>query len=108
MTRQLIIILILSVVVLSCQKQVDHSKTIIAEFPNEVGNHWRYILTQGPGFTDTVDMDIVGTRILPSGQVSKIWVTKYLTYFPSSDTSFVVFENSVANIYKQSGYNPLQ
>lgn len=105
MKKQLIITLISFTIISSCQKQFDDVITKVddvitfSEFPNEVGNHWRYEYKPDSGPTGYIDVDIIGTTPLPGGLLAKIWAYKILTY---SDTNFVIFDGQTATIYRRS------
>lgn len=92
-------------IISSCKKKVDDlvkqvdNVITFSEFPNEVGNHWRYDYKPFNGPTGFIDVDIIGTSSLPGGQAAKIWVYKTLNY---TDTNFVVFDGQTATIYRRS------
>lgn len=101
MRRLLVIGLIAMTIISSCQKQVDSPANVISEFPNEVGNHWRYLYTRAVNQQDTIDVDIVGTHVLPNGQAAKVWAYKFqFSNYPiTRDTSYVVADSQVVKIY---------
>ena len=76
---------------------------IISEFPNEIGNHWRYLYTWGTAIIrhDTIDVDIVGTRTITGGQTAKVWAYRYKfnNYPMVQDTSYVVVDSQLVKIY---------
>jgi len=96
----LIVILVSAAVISSCRKGNNPPENIISEFPNEVGNHWHYLYTTTQ--SNTIDVDIVGTRILPGGQTAKVWAYKYnFSIYPMrTDTSYVVVDSQLVKIYK--------
>ena len=99
MRKQLIIILISVAAISSCRNENNPPANIISEFPNEVGNHWRYEYKPFSGSTSYIEVDIIGTTSLPSGHLAKIWVYKILNY---SDTNFVAFDGQTATIYRRN------
>ena len=80
------------IVFTSCRK---HNLIVTsAAFPNEIGNHWRYEYNSTPA--SFIDVDIVGSRLLPDGQLANTWVYKYAGY---TDTNYVVSDEFLARIY---------
>jgi hypothetical protein len=90
------VFLILLFLVAACKKKQEPPSALLPDFPNEIGDHWRYRYNPGSGPFIYIDVDIVGTRIMPDGQSAKIWLYKYLSY---TDTTFVVSDGQVAKIY---------
>jgi hypothetical protein len=85
----LFFILFSSVAFLSCKKQKSTTTLNPGSeyFPNTVGDYWKYKYVDSSVNTSSyVDINIIGTKVLPGGQNAKIW-----TYtFPSHvDTNFV-------------------
>jgi hypothetical protein len=97
------IILISVVLVSSCKKENNPPANIISEFPNEVGDHWRYLYTWGIATVhlDTIDVDIVGTRTITGGQTAKVWAYKYKfnNYPMVHDTGYVIVDSQLVKIY---------
>jgi hypothetical protein len=97
------IILISLVLVSSCKKEDNPPENIISEFPNEVGDHWRYLCTWGIATVhlDTIDVDVVGIRTITGGQTAKVWAYKYKfnNYPMSNDTSYVVIDSQLVKVY---------
>lgn len=97
------VILIVIAAISSCTKENHPPANIISEFPNEIGNHWRYLYTWGFAIIqrDTIDVEIVGTRAMPNGQTAKVWAYKYSynNYPIRYDTNFVVVDSQVVKIY---------
>jgi len=86
----------------SCRIENNPVANIISEFPNEIGNHWRYLYTWGVVniHLDTIDVDIVGTRTITGGQVAKVWAYKYKSNTSIvHDTSYVVVDSQLVKIY---------
>jgi hypothetical protein len=102
----LVIILISMAAIPSCRKDNNSPANIISEFPNEIGNHWRYLYTWNTAIVqkDTIDVDIVGTRLLPSGQIAKVWAYKVQsnTYTVLNDTNYVVTDSQQVKVYLRS------
>jgi hypothetical protein len=102
----LVITLIFTAAISSCKKENNPTENIISEFPNEIGNHWRYLYTWNTANVqrDTIDVDIVGTRLMPSGQTAKVWAYKVQsnTYPVLSDTNYVVIDSQLVKIYLKS------
>ncbi len=96
----IIIILISSATISSCRKENNTPQHIISDFPNEVGDHWHYLYTTTQ--PNNIDVDIVGTRIMPGGKTAKVWAYKYnFSNYPMvTDTSFVVVDSQLVKIYK--------
>jgi hypothetical protein len=103
MRKQAIFIILISLVAIySCRNENIPPANIISEFPNEIGDHWRYLYTWGIATVhlDTIDVDIVGTRTITGGQAAKVWEYKYK--FNNStvrDTSYVVVDSQLVKIY---------
>jgi len=97
------IILVFIAVISSCKKENNPSQNIISEFPNEIGNHWRYLYTWGFAIIrhDTIDVDIVGTRTITGGQTAKVWAYKYnFNNYPMvRDTNYVVVDSQLVKVY---------
>jgi hypothetical protein len=107
MRKKLVIIFLISMAAFfSCKKENNSPDNIISEFPNEIGNHWRYLYTWNSVNVqrDTIDVDITGTRILPSGQLAKVWAYKfkYNNYPMANDTSYVVVDSQLVKVYLHS------
>ena len=108
MGKHLLIIILVSIVAISsCKKDSDPPVNIISEFPNEIGDHWRYLYTWGIATThrDTIDVDIVGTRTITGGQTAKVWAYRYqFNNYPNAyDTSYVVVDSLVKIYFYQYG-----
>jgi hypothetical protein len=104
MRKQVIFIILISLVAISsCKKENNPPENIISEFPNEIGNHWRYLYTWGTAIIrhDTIDVDIVGTRTITGGQTAKVWAYRYKfnSYPMVQDTSYVVVDSQLVKIY---------
>lgn len=80
----------------SCKKEVVTSAS--AEFPNTVGNHWRYQYTVSGQPSSYIDVNIIGQATLPDGQNAKIWVYKILSY---TDTAYVVSNGQTITFYNK-------
>lgn len=93
--------IILLFFIAACKKHKEQP-AILSDFPNEIGDHWRYRYIYSPSQIFYLDVDIIGTRIMPDGQSAKIWLYKYLSY---TDTTFVVSDGQVAKIYGNIYYS---
>ncbi|MEO6540089.1 MAG: hypothetical protein ABIN74_03815, partial [Ferruginibacter sp.] len=107
MRKQILIVILVSVAAISsCRKENDPPQNIISEFPNEIGNHWRYLYTWGTAIVhqDTIDVDIVGTRAMPNGQTAKVWVYKVQSnsYPALIDTNYVIVDSQLVKVYLRS------
>jgi len=91
------VFIILLFLVSACKKKQEPASVMLPDFPNEIGDHWRYRYQPFSGPTYYLDVDIIGTRIMPDGQLAKIWLYNSTIY--GSDTSFVVFDVQVAKFY---------
>src|SRR5258705_6774168 len=98
------VFLILLFLVAACKKKQEPASALLPDFPNEIGDHWRYRYQPFSGPTYYMDVDIVGTRVLPDGQLSKIWV--YNSNIYGLDTNYVVFDGQVAKFYGSIYFNP--
>jgi hypothetical protein len=88
------VFIILLLLIAACKKKQEPA--LLPDFPNETGDHWRYKYTNQPGAISYIDVDIIGTRIMPDGQSARIWVYNS-AYGP--DTNFVVIDGQVAKVY---------
>lgn len=91
--RYIFFILILSVIFISCKKDNAQSENQVENigsseyFPNSVGDYWKYKYSDSLGnSTSFVDVNIVGNKTLPNGQVAKVWVFKFTS---NVDTNYV-------------------
>lgn len=86
---------------LSCQRELHFPEvpvvTVFDDFPNEVGNHWRYTINTQPGYSEFIDVDIIGTKVLPGGQSSNVWIYKFSA---ATDTNYVVEDSPFVKIYE--------
>ena len=98
-----LIVLVSLALLSSCKKENNPPENITAEFPNEIGDHWRYLYTWGTAVVhrDTVDVDIVGTRVISNGQTAKVWAYKVQSnsYPALIDTNYVVVDSQLIKIY---------
>lgn len=79
--RYIFLILILSVVFISCKKDNTQIENINGSeyFPNTVGDYWKYKYVDSliNNSTSFVDVNIVGNKTLPNGQNAKVWVFNF-------------------------------
>jgi hypothetical protein len=104
MRKQAIFIILISLVAItSCRNENNPAANTVLEFPNEIGDHWRYLYTWNSVNVqrDTIDVDIIGTLTLPSGQLAKVWAYKfkYNNYPMFNDTSYVVVDSQLVKVY---------
>lgn len=102
MKRISIISLTLFTMLFSCKKVSE--TTPLSDFPNNVGNHWRYeFQSTDPVTKSYIDVDIIGTGKLPNGQLAKIWVYSFLNFRETNlsfrDTNYVVSDDKNVIIY---------
>jgi hypothetical protein len=102
MKRISIISLTLFTILFSCKKVSE--TTPLSDFPNNVGNHWRYeFQSTDPVTKSYIDVDIIGTGKLPNGQLAKIWVYSFMKFRETNlsfrDTNYVVSDDKNVIIY---------
>ena len=74
-------------ILVSCKKEVVTSHPGSEYFPNSSGNYWKYKLVDSiSNSSSIVEVKIVGEKLLPTGQNSKIWTYNYPNHV---DTNYV-------------------
>ena len=90
---------ILVFAIASCKKEdMGANSASNTDFPNAVGNHWRYKYTISGLLTDYIDVDVVGQGTLPDGQKANIWVSRIQSF---NDTSYVVSNGGIVKVYNK-------
>ena len=98
-------ILLLWFLIASCRKEnnTPSNTSLNQVFPNAVGNHWVY--KYDDGYTNGeqyINVDIVGTVTLPSGQNATIWTSTFQDATNQKfllDSSYVVVDDQKAIFY---------
>src|SRR5882762_3890428 len=74
---------------LCCKKNADIIKGSKASeyFPNSEGDYWKYKYVDSlNNSTSQVEVNIIGSAIIPGGQTAKIWTFKFTDH---TDTNYV-------------------
>src|ERR1044071_4434193 len=90
--------------IMSCSKEDNTTSNTASNqnFPHEVGNQWIYKYDNGSNVDQYIDVDIVGSVVLPDGQNATIWTStlqdganqRFLL-----DSSYVVVDDEKAVFY---------
>jgi hypothetical protein len=85
----------------SCKKGNVANTTASEYFPNTTGNYWKYEITDSLlNLTSTVEVNIVGDKILPGTQSAKIWQYSYADHV---DTNYV-YQNGNTIIFLDNNF----
>lgn len=104
-----ILVSMVFIILTSCNKSTSPNTPSSSIFPNNVGNHWHYKYTDNSQNISYIDVDIVGTRVLPNGQTAAVWVYKILSYtdtviVTSNTDSTIIYENYCTTCPAQTLY----
>jgi hypothetical protein len=66
------------------------------QFPNRIGDHWRYRRMEQSNKASYLDVDVIDSMKLPNGEIAHIWVYHYPD---GTDTNYVNSQNGEVKIY---------